>query len=657
MSDVSSTTSTPTGVTGAGGGNMIRITGMASGLDVDGVVKKMMAADQAKLDKAKQDQQTMQWKQQAYQDVIKEIKDLQSSFYDSISPDKNILSSTNFTPFTISGVGSSTVDTSVATFTPGVGTKTGKYSVSFGADGQLASVATKTGNNIVLDTSSGFTQDNWDAGAGSAKTIGFSINGTADQVITLNAAHASLADTVNDINTKISANASLKGTVQAVINGGNIQFQALSDSSVKISSTNTTVASDLDNLQGRVINPSKNTSMSDLGVSSDSHLLFRYNGSATDTDITIKSTDSISDIITNISNATSGAVKASYSQLTGKLSIQTSNTGSSQSIQITGIGVAATALGLSTDAAANNGTDAIVYITPPGGVSTKVIKPTNNFTIDGMTYSLSGKGDISVNVGTDSQKVYDKINSFITQYNKIVDDIQTRLTDKKDASYKPLTDAQKSSMSSSEITAWETKAKVGILRKDDNLQNLLNSLRSAFTSGVSNSGLSLGSYGSNTFGMDTSSDYSKPGHIEIVDPVKLKTTIANNSDQILKMFTNVSTTVDNSTYNSNNKKYQEDGIFTRIKGILESNVGYTNTTLNSAILTSYANKQYDYSTTGTSSKNTIPDQIYEQQLMIKKITDSMSTKQENYYQQFSKLETAMNQLNAQQSQLTSMLGG
>ena len=73
-------------------------------------------------------------------------------------------------------------------------------------------------------------------------------------------------------------------------------------------------------------------------------------------------------------------------------------------------------------------------------------------------------------------------------------------------------------------------------------------------------------------------------------------------------------------------------------------------------MTSYANKQYDYSATGSGGKGTIPDKLYEQQLMVKKITDSMSTKQEQYYQQFSKLETAMNTLNAQQAQLSSLTG-
>ncbi|WP_406547961.1 flagellar cap protein FliD N-terminal domain-containing protein [Clostridium ljungdahlii] len=75
-----SDSSMPIGSTGAGGGNMIRLTGLSSGLDVDAVVKKMMAGEQTKLDKAQQDQQTTQWKQEAYQDIIKNIKDLQSSF-------------------------------------------------------------------------------------------------------------------------------------------------------------------------------------------------------------------------------------------------------------------------------------------------------------------------------------------------------------------------------------------------------------------------------------------------------------------------------------------------------------------------------------------------------------------------------------------------
>ncbi|WP_406540970.1 flagellar cap protein FliD N-terminal domain-containing protein [Clostridium ljungdahlii] len=78
MSD--SVSSMPTGATGAGGGSMLRITGLNTGLDVDSIVKKMLKGDQAKLDKVKQSQQLIQWRQDAYKTIISDIQDLQKSF-------------------------------------------------------------------------------------------------------------------------------------------------------------------------------------------------------------------------------------------------------------------------------------------------------------------------------------------------------------------------------------------------------------------------------------------------------------------------------------------------------------------------------------------------------------------------------------------------
>lgn len=603
MADVSTTS---TGMTGAGGGQLLRITGMATGLDVDAVVKKMMAAEQAKLDRAKQDQQYTQWKQEAYQDIIKSIKDWQSSFYDSSSSDKNILSSTNFAPYTVTGVGTDTVDTSVVTFTPGVGVQTGKYSVTVT---QLA------------------------AGAGVSNTV---------ITTTTPSTNATLSTSLTDIGLQ-------KGSTKLVLNvGGN--------------DINVT----LDNTDG---------------------------------------TSTLGDLVNAINNQASGSVRATYSELTGQFKLNTAGTGESTSLTIKSGTTAelSNIIGFSTDssigtdiasttnsdgtttnltkndwvvnsstlggvisgATASKGANAIVKITPPGGSEVTITdKTTNNFSIDGMNYNLSSVGTAEVNVGSDTQKVYDKITSFIDKYNTIVDKIQTMLNEKKDYNYKPLTDSQKESMSDSQITAWETKAKTGILRNDNNLEIMLNDLRSAFTNSVNNVGLTMGKYGSNSIGLDTSDDYSTPAHIDISDPSKLKAAISSNSDQILKMFTNISKATDGSTkssdgstnYNVSSVEYREDGIFTRIKTILENNVGYTNTTLNTAILTSFANKQYDYSSTGSGGKGTLPDQIYEQQLMITKITEAMSTKQEKYYQQFSILESAMTQLNAQQSMLSSMLG-
>lgn len=637
MSTVSSTSNT--------GGNKLRITGMASGLDVDATVKKMIAGEQSKVDKAQQEQQIIEWRQEAYQDIIKEVKDLQNSFFDTANSDKNILSSANFAGFDVTGGTSS-----VATITAGVGAQTGSYKVSVAA-GKLAAKASAAGSSLNNNTSAiTYADANW-----KNQKIGISINGETTQTITLENSDKSLADRITEINNQIQLNSALKGKVQVVANADNtaMQIQGLSDSSVKIDSTITSVT-ELSNLEGRVINPSTSTTLADLGVAdpTDSFQI-TYNG--TTKTISVKNTDKLSDIINNISTATSGAVKASFSQLDGKFTIQSANTGSSQSISI-GKGTSVTgnalaALGI-TDGTSKTGTDATVTITPPAGVATIVTKSTNNFTIDGISYNLTGEGDSTVAVGASSDKVYDKIKGFIDKYNTIVDKIQTKLIEKKSttSTYKPLTDAQKESMTETQITAWETKCKVGILRNDENLQSMLSGLKSAFTSGVSGAGLTMGKYGTGSIGLDTSIDYSKPAHIDITDPSKLKTAIATNGDQILKMFANVSTSTNENT------KYSESGIFTRIKSIFEDNVGFTNTTLNTAVLTKYANKQDDFSSTGTSGTNTLPDQIYTKQLLITKLKLSLSNKEEAYYQKFSKLETAMNTLNSQSSYISQQFG-
>lgn len=657
MSDISSTSSANTGMTGAGGGNMIRITGMATGLDVDALVKKMLVAEQSKIDKAKQDQQAIQWKQEAYQDIIKDIKDLQSTYFNSLNSTNNLLSSDNYAAFD-----STVADPTVLSVTPGVGAQTGTYKVDF-TGGHLASTASVSGSNIVQDTSNTINlsniSTNW-----SGKSIGFSIN--SGTVVTLNlssvtGSESSITDLVNNINKDINLNTNLTGKVQAVVSGNSVQFQVLGSNGVKIDSS-TTVSDDLDNLKGKVINPSLSTTLGDLGMASSSDSFdIVYNG--TTKTISVNSTDKLSDVINNISKVTSGAVTASFSQLTGKFTIQTANTGGSQNIQINGSGTSLSALGIA-DGSNDTGEDAIVKITPPGGTAVAVTRATNNFTIDGVTYNLQNDKDslgtelsTTFNVTQNTQKVYDKISGFLDKYNTIIDEIQTKLNEKKDYDYKPLTDAQKAGMTASQISAWEDKAKQGILRNDNNLQSLLSSLRSAFTTAVNNTGLNFGKYGTNSIGIDTSDDVNQGSKITIVDEQKLKTAIAQHGDQILKMFTNVSSITSPSTDNEKAQQFKDNGIFKRISDIIVNNVGYVGTTFNSAILTKYANFQDDYSITGTSGTNTLPDQLYTQSLLIQKLNDNLSTKQEQYYQQFSKLETAMEQLNSQQSWLSQQLSG
>lgn len=538
----SSTYTTPTGMTGAGGGDMLRLVGLNSGLDVDSIVKKMMAVEQTKIDKVKQQQQLLQWRQDAYKDIISSVRDLQSTYFDSLNSDTYILSSNFFSDYN-----TTSTDSTIATAAAGVGAQIGTYSISFKSDGQLAESAKITGN--ALDSS--------------------------------------------------------------------------------------TTAS---------------TTMSSLGVSSD---ILELNCNGNQYKVSINLNDRISDVINKISTSTNGTVAASFSELTDKFTLQTSETGSSQTLTISNDVLSA--LGLTTGTS-SSGKDAIVYIAPPGTTdianATRVTRSTNTFTIDNITYNLIKKGDTSITVTQDADKVYKKISDFIDKYNSVIDKIQTKLNEKQDSNnkYAPLTDSQKSQMSASEISAWEDKAKVGILNNDDNLENLLNDLRSAFTSNVSGNILTFGTYGTNPIGIDTYNDYKQGDKLYISDKTKLMNAINNHIDQLSSFFIGTSDLTDKTS------KYNAEGVFTRINDILVNNVGNVSTYMNSAVLTKYANFQDDYSIYGAGDDNTLPDQIYNQKLLFDKLNDEYSTKQESYYNQFSALETAMETLNEQSNYLSNILG-
>lgn len=89
------TTDTPTTVNG-----VTRYLGLASGLDVDTIVKGMMTSDQNKIDVQKQAQQTIEWQQTAYQSITTDLQSFQSTYLDILSGSSSMVQSSNFENFT-----------------------------------------------------------------------------------------------------------------------------------------------------------------------------------------------------------------------------------------------------------------------------------------------------------------------------------------------------------------------------------------------------------------------------------------------------------------------------------------------------------------------------------------------------------------------------
>lgn len=633
------------GLSGTGGGDMMRLVGLATGMDIDGMVRKMMLAEEAKVDKVKQQKQAVLWKQEIYQDIIKDIKDLQNSYFDVSNPESFVKSSKYYNVFEANGI-----DENILSVSGSIGAVAGKYTVNVS---KLATKATIEGSKLTEGTTLSKKLSELDGTMGDSQDITLNYSGTS-KTITL-----TKDMTLDQALSKINSETGGKVTAKFSELTGKVTFQT-SDTG---NTSKLSISSDIkafgmtgnfyNGIEGTALaaNPSLDTTMETLGFANGATKALTLNFGSGDLSINISSSDKVSDVV-NLIKAKDPNLDSSFDETTKKFKIWTKDNASLQ------VSDGISELGIANGANGNMaiGSDAVVKITPPGSsTAIDVTKSGNTFTIDNVEYKLTDLGETSFTLTEDTQKLYDKIDGFIKKYNAVVDKIQTRLTEKKDLNYKPLTDAQKKEMKEEEIKAWEDRAKKGILKGDNNLQTILSDLRSAFMTGVEGVTLSVGKYGSNSIGIDTAS-WQDNGKMSIVDPQKLKESISKYGNEFIKLF-NKSFVPDDAYNNEADEtkkaayKLKNQGIFQRIDDILTKNVGIVKTSLNNAILTKYANKQQDFSMYGTSSTNTLPDQIYRKDNLIKTMTSKLAEKENRLYNQFARLESAMNNYNSQSSWL------
>jgi flagellar hook-associated protein 2 len=196
------------------------------------------------------------------------------------------------------------------------------------------------------------------------------------------------------------------------------------------------------------------------------------NGSA----YTIKAGESIQDFVDSINSDQNGSVYAAATN-SNTVVFSSRQTGASSSVSINDTGGA---LALQTSKAGQNALFSV------DGVSGSSASNTVTNAIGGVTLTLTGvtttSGPVTVNVGApapSSSNIQSAINTFVTQYNKVISDIQTQLTKQP---------------SSSDPTQ-------GTLYGDPELKNLLTSMRSMmYTPGA---GLPAGAATMDDIGLST----------------------------------------------------------------------------------------------------------------------------------------------------------
>ena len=167
---MSSTTSSVTS------SSLVRLSGLASGLDTDSIVKSLLEADQTKVDKEYKLKTKLEWTGDAYRAVNLEIKNFREKYMSVLNASTNMFTSSAYNAYTVAMDSTS----NAVTVSAGATATAGTYTIN--SVTQLATAATASSGSKMFtsDTigvgsklSDAFSSDTFD----SSGNISFSLNG------------------------------------------------------------------------------------------------------------------------------------------------------------------------------------------------------------------------------------------------------------------------------------------------------------------------------------------------------------------------------------------------------------------------------------------------------------------------------------------------
>ena len=293
------------------------------------------------------------------------------------------------------------------------------------------------------------------------------------------------------------------------------------------------------------------------------------------------------------------------------------------------------------------GQNAIVEFSDSEGNSNTFEFSSNNFNISGINFDIKSfpTESIKVSIINDGDEVVELMKSFVEDYNNIMEELNSKSKERKNYKYKPLTEAQKDEMTEKEIERWEKKAKEGILGNESEIENFMYKLREAIFMPVGNSSISL-----RDIGFDTSNDYIEGGKINF-DETKFRNALTKDSQGIYELFTKASDSgYENYNPNLTNEQRKaqdaDQGIFRRVNAVLND---YTRVTRSNSGKKGIFIEKAGVSGDTTFNENVISRAMKEYDKKISRLNDIMTSREERYYRQFTRLETAMAKLQSQSS--------
>lgn len=670
----------------------MRMTGLISGLDTETIIQQMISGHKTKVENAQKEQTKLKWKKEAWASLntklysfytgalsnFKSVGTYKSKKVEASDSSKVKVTGSNNA---VNGVHTLSVkQLASSAYLTGASLKNGSFNTtSYTAAGDanvlVSDLKDSKGYDLNLDGKSFEISYKTTDASGAEQTVTKTITAQVGADGTLQSVIDNMNQSLKDegIDMTVSYNASkgglefvnhtaveqkdAEGNVTGYTGGVDYSVKAVDEESEKalgISKSGVTVSQQTNDTGDNILTMNNafntktvsdtpaavtgSTKLTDMGIASGTTYTLKVGSgdSAKTYTYTIDQATTLSGLASQFSKM---GVIASYDEKQGRFFINSTESGADYDFTLTADNASAlSTLGLDTASATKvDASDAIVVY---NGATFQ--QSSNNFSLNGLNFTVNdvtettdAQGNVKdspirMTVSTDTDTIYQAVKDFVKEYNSLIKEMSTLYNAESARDYDPLTTDEKDEMSDKEVEEWEKKIKDSLLRRDDTISSLMSTMRTTLNKSVeytNSEGItkrySLASFGINTgkwneYGQLHINGDSEDSEYKDLDD-KLRTAIENDPDALI----NTLSTLGKDLYSSFQKA---------MKG----------TDLSSA-LTFYNDKQMDKEISAYDDK-------------IKKLQEKMNDVEDRYYKQFAAMESALAELQANQSSLSGLFG-
>lgn len=257
-------------------------------------------------------------------------------------------------------------------------------------------------------------------------------------------------------------------------------------------------------------------------------------------------------------------------------------------------------------------------------------RSSNTFNINGFEVNLKQvtTGPVTFSSAPDTDKILESVVKFVDDYNKLIDELHSKIREPKYRNFQPLSDEQKKEMKEKEIELWEEKAKSGTLRNDPTVASMLTELRQMMSSSVTMSDgtkISL-----KDIGIEPIKDFKENGKLKI-DEDKLRKAISENPNQVYEVFGKPA------------KDADKGGIAAQFRKTVDNTISVIS--------------QKAGSTGSVSDSFTLGRTMKSMDKQIERFEDRLKMTEDRLWRQFTAMERAIQRANAQSASLMGAFGG